>query len=122
MLREFRGRVEEEVRRDGQATGTAAGMRPGTNPLTPPNTLNQPTNNPHTHPLEPSNPPDVLGLSPRSQPRSGGSGVPSSESCNKAKAKKHTDNGPFCSIVRADALTLRNAAASLAFALTHALP
>ena len=28
-----------------------------------------------------------MGLSPRSQPRSGGSGVPSSESCNKAKAK-----------------------------------
>ena len=86
MLCELRRGLEEEVRRDGQAAGTAAGMRPGTNPLTPPNTLTQPPN-PHTHPLEPSNPPDVLGLSPRSQPRSGGSGVPSSESCNKAKAK-----------------------------------
>ena len=32
--------------------------------------------------------PDVLGHSPRRQPRSGGSGVPSSESCNKAKQSK----------------------------------
>ena len=38
VLREFRGRVEAEVRRDGQATGTATGMRRGTNPLTPPRT------------------------------------------------------------------------------------